>query len=70
MLMGAELNEVLLGPSIFNKDSLKFWAPNKNFQRCLLGFLSTKMSPRIFIALRAIKNLVCLFNHDYSCEKF
>ena len=37
--MGAELNEVLLGPSIFNKDSLKFWAPNKNFQRCLLGSL-------------------------------
>ena len=27
--MEAEINEVLLGPSIFNKDSLKFWAPNK-----------------------------------------
>jgi hypothetical protein len=32
--MRAEINEVLLGPAIFNKDSLKFWAPNKNF----LGF--------------------------------
>lgn len=37
MLMGAEINEVFLGPSIFNKDSLKFWAQIK----------FPKMSPRI-----------------------